>query len=79
MRERYDLNPTRWRCAWLVDRQRRRGKGEIPLESQSYLDQGQGNGKSHSDRSQVTGGELLIGQLAVGSLGHLGYLTSRFR
>ena len=36
------------------------------LESQSHLDQG--NGKSHSDRSQVIGvligGKLLIGQLA---------------
>ena len=31
-------------------------------QPQSDLDKG--NGKSHSDRSQVIGGELLIGQLA---------------
>ena len=32
------------------------------LQPQSDLDKG--NGKSHSDRSQVIGGKLLIGQLA---------------
>ena len=58
------VNPTPWRCAWLVDRQRRSGKGKFHSNPNPTWIREMGNPTQIADRSQVTGGKLLIGQLA---------------